>query len=86
MKAEQWQEIDRLFQIALERTPDERPAFLEQACSGDQSLLREVEALLAAYEQAGSFIERLAMEVEARALANEQGDSSATSLVGHAIS
>jgi serine/threonine protein kinase/Tol biopolymer transport system component len=86
MKAEQWQELDRLFQAALERTPEERPAFLEQACSGDERLLREVEELLAAHEQAGSFIERPAMEVEARAMANEQGDSSAASLVGQAIS
>ena len=48
MKPERWQQVDGLFQAALEREPDERAAFISEACGGDDSLRREVEALLAA--------------------------------------
>ena len=48
MSPERWQQIEVLFQAAVERLPQERPAFLAQACDGDERLRREVEALLAA--------------------------------------
>ena len=85
MKPERWQQLDELFHSVLEREPGERAAFLEQACIGDDSLRRQVEALLAAHEQAGSFIENPAFEIEAQALANEQAKPPANSIVGHAI-
>src|SRR5438876_869797 len=72
MKPERWQQLDRLFHSALELKPTERAHFLSEACAGNESLRREVEALLAAHEEAGSFIERPAMEVEARGLAADQ--------------
>ncbi len=43
---ERWQEIDLLFQAALERPVAAREAFLEQASRGDAALAREVQALL----------------------------------------
>jgi serine/threonine protein kinase/tetratricopeptide (TPR) repeat protein len=46
-----------IFGAALELKSDERAAFLAKACSGDEDLQREVEALLAAGEEAGSFLE-----------------------------
>src|SRR5438309_428751 len=85
MKPERWQKLDSLFHSALERQPEERAAFLDEACAGDQQLRKEVEALLAASEQAGSFIENPALEAEARSLANEQGDAGAESVVGKTI-
>ncbi len=51
MKPERWQKLDRLFHSALERQPEERAAFLDEACAGDQQLRREVEALIAANER-----------------------------------
>ena len=45
MKPEDWQQINRLFQAALKRGQANRDAFLAQACAGDNSLRREVEAL-----------------------------------------
>jgi hypothetical protein len=66
MKPERWQKIDELFHAAVERNDGERAAFLDDACAGDESLRKQVEALLAGHEQAGSFIESPAMEVEAR--------------------
>jgi serine/threonine protein kinase len=85
MKSEQWQQLDRLFHVALERKPDERAAFLDEACAGDEALRREVKALLTAHEEAGSFIENPAFKVEAQALAGEQARQKANSIVGQII-
>jgi eukaryotic-like serine/threonine-protein kinase len=83
MKPERWQQLDKLFHSALQRQVGERAAFLDDACVGDESLLREVEALLAAHEEAGSFIENPALEVEAKSLANDQTESLVGQTIGH---
>src|SRR5438876_293071 len=85
MKPERWQQLDKLFHSAIERAPEERAAFLDEACAGDQELRKEVEVLIAANEKAGSFIEKPALDVEARSLAGEQSDSGAESMVGKTI-
>ncbi len=72
MKPERWQQLDQLFHAALERTPKQRAAFLDEACAGDEGLRKQIEALLAAHEKAGSFIENQAFEVEAQALAAQE--------------
>ena len=69
MKPEHWHQLDELFHAALEREPEERAAFLKEACRGDEELRKKVEALVAANEQAGSFIEKPALELEATLLA-----------------
>jgi eukaryotic-like serine/threonine-protein kinase len=55
MKAGHWQRVKELFHAALEREPDQRSAFLEGACAGDDVLRLEVESLIAAHEKPGSF-------------------------------
>jgi eukaryotic-like serine/threonine-protein kinase len=57
-----WDRVKRVFQSALERSPDTRPAFLDGACGDDRSLRVEVESLLRAHEEAGSFADRPALE------------------------
>ena len=57
MKGEHWQQVQALFHEALKCPPEERAAFLERACGGDEGLRQEVFSLLAAHEQAASFIE-----------------------------
>jgi len=42
-----WHRVEQLFHDARERAPDQRGAFLEQACGGDPVLQHEVESLLA---------------------------------------
>jgi serine/threonine protein kinase/tetratricopeptide (TPR) repeat protein len=42
-----WQEIKKVLAAALERSPSERAAFLDQQCAGDSFLRAEVESLLA---------------------------------------
>src|SRR5215470_15455961 len=57
MTPERWQRARQVLSEALERELDERGRFLAEACSGDESLRQEVEALIMAHEQAGSFLE-----------------------------
>jgi hypothetical protein len=47
MEPQRWKEIDEIFAAALERDSAERPAFLAQACGGDEQLRVEVESLIA---------------------------------------
>ena len=49
------QNIEELFASAVARSAEERDAFLEEACAGDASLRREVEALLAADSETDDF-------------------------------
>src|SRR5438270_4087476 len=65
MNPETYQHIQALLQSALEREPDERDSFLDEACAGDESLRRQVESLLFSHEQAGSFLESPAARVGA---------------------
>ncbi len=44
MSPERWQEAKRLFDEALERSPESRTQFLHEACAGDRELLGEVTA------------------------------------------
>lgn len=54
MRPERWQQLDGLFHAALERAPEERAAFLNEACGRNESVRKQVDALLAAPEKAGS--------------------------------
>ncbi len=72
MDSERWKQVDDLLQSVLDRAPEERDAFLRQACAGDQALEREVRSLLTSDEQAGKFLQNPALEVAARALAHQQ--------------
>ncbi len=47
---------NEIFADAVERPAAQRPSFVLAACGGDASLLREVEALLAAHDGAGGFL------------------------------
>src|SRR5215813_2296753 len=58
MTSERWMQVDQLLQEALEREPEERAAFLDQACGDDDELRREVESLLGFHGRAGAFIEK----------------------------
>jgi len=40
MDADRWQRVDDLFQAAIARAGEERRAFLNEACAGDDGLSR----------------------------------------------
>ena len=55
-------DAEAIYFAALEkRTPQERAAYLEEACGGNQALRRRVERLLAALPHMGTFLEQPAM-------------------------
>src|SRR6266699_2685586 len=52
---ERLQQIEEIFQEALQRDPAERDAFVREACHGDIELQREVASLLANHNAATDF-------------------------------
>ena len=88
MRSERWREIEELCDQALTRSEDQRGAFLESACAGDDDLRREVESLLAFQKQAENFIETPAMDQAAKALAESGYESrtAATARIGRMVS
>jgi serine/threonine protein kinase len=53
VKPERWQEVKKVLEVALEREPSEREAYLNEACA-EPSVRREVQSLIAAHEHAHS--------------------------------
>ncbi|HEX4949412.1 MAG TPA: protein kinase, partial [Blastocatellia bacterium] len=83
MKPEDWQQIDQVFCSALEREPEERAAFLDEACGGDAELRREVESLLAAEAEAENTTNALPTQIVAAMLASEGGGITVGQHIGH---
>src|SRR5215213_7326630 len=46
MDSERWRRVEELYHAALAHPADLRPAFLQAACQGDDSLWREIRSLL----------------------------------------
>jgi eukaryotic-like serine/threonine-protein kinase len=61
MKQELWRRAEEIFHAVQEQLPENRQAFLDEACSGDAELRRQVEMLVSKDEQAGSFLEKPAL-------------------------
>jgi serine/threonine protein kinase len=72
---DRWDEINRIYDAALEVSEEERPAFVERSCEGDEDLRREVESLLGYDQQAQGIFNRPALEVVAKGMAENQADS-----------
>src|SRR4029453_14612827 len=83
MKTERWEKVIDLFQSALERAPEERAAFLDNACRDDKGMRREGESLLASHERAENFIEMPAFEAAPEFAPNDTGTGLVGKLIGH---
>ena len=83
MTFERMQQIEEVFHAASERAPEERAAFINEACGGDDSLRREVEALLAADGEAGSLIETPAYAVAAPLIVGGDAPLLLAKTIGH---
>lgn len=86
MERERWQQVEHLYQAAVDLEEDERAAFLDEVCGTGGDLRHEVEVLLAGDAQAGSFIESPAIEVAAWMLARQTGASTKARWAGTRVS
>ena len=77
--------IEEIYQRALERPEQERPAFIARTCAGDDDMRREVEKLLSFDGKAGSFMESPALDVAAQALARKAEPGKKIDFVGQTI-
>ena len=66
---------DEIFAEALDLPRNERAAFLERACSGDEALLRRLNDLFAGHDASGEFLERAAVERIDTLPSEKPGDS-----------
>ena len=85
VEPERWKKVEQIYNSALERKPEDRAAYLRDAC-GDESLRKEVESLLACQSGVKSFIEPPALEAAAQKLALGQSDQASAALAGRTLS
>ena len=62
MANDSWDRIKQIVDEAIHREPEERSAFLNEACDGNDSIRREVESLLSSFERADGFMEAPAFD------------------------
>ena len=63
MTPERLRQIEELYHAAREREPNERAAFLAQACSGDEDLRQELDQLLAPDSSSDSILDSPAADL-----------------------
>ena len=57
MTPERWQQVEEIFQAAVDLAPAERERYVSQACAADSSLRRDVETLLLQHDSASGVLE-----------------------------
>jgi len=75
MDKEQWNQLDKLLHLALERPSEERDVFLREACAGNERVEDEARALLTLEDKALEFLETPAIEMAAQAAAAERSET-----------
>src|SRR6266404_3340314 len=68
MKSKDWDHIEGLFHAALAMESGQRPHYLRQACSGNESLQKEVESLISAIESSNGLMEQPVFELGLKVL------------------
>ena len=61
MSGENWKKVTEILGDALKLAPENRAAFLDEACAGNESVRHQVETLLADSENIGGFMEQAAI-------------------------
>lgn len=82
MTPDRWQHINRLFQEALDHSTNERSAFLDEACAGDEDSRNEVQSLISFDAKAQDFLEVPALEVASRWFAGEPEETLVGTQIG----
>ena len=74
MTSDRWRKVKKIFQAALDRAPEERSAFVAEACKGDDELRREVESLISSDGRSGAFLDAPAYQAVAEKIVNEKSE------------
>src|SRR5205823_14269901 len=83
MGSERWKRVEHVYHSVLARSPEHRAAVLEECCSDDPELRREVESLLAAREQAADFLSPDELFSHVVELGRESAPSIVGTTLGH---
>src|SRR5438477_1944079 len=79
---ERWKQIEAIFEQALELKANERAAFVQKSCTGDEELRREVESLLESHATAGGFIDDRSLFISEAGLKDGDEDVPVGQLIG----
>ncbi len=83
---EPWPEVDRLFHEVVDLSPEERQAYLDQACGADSSLRAEVESLVVNAQGPTDFLNQPALGPQFTLLPDRSTwEESADAMVGQDI-
>lgn len=82
MTPNRWKEIKVVFEQVLELPPDERAAFVQQHCNGDEELCHEWASLLEAHSSAGSFIDERGLFISDEDLSGDEEPVPVGQLIG----
>mgnify|MGYP003693796775 CR=1 FL=1 len=83
MEPGRWARITDIYHATIARPPEERASFLGQECHGDESLRKQVEAMVKSHERSGDFIESPAFAIAPELLIDEPTVDLIGQSIGH---
>jgi eukaryotic-like serine/threonine-protein kinase len=83
MEPGRWAQITDIYHATIARPPEERVSFVGQQCHGDESLRRQVEAMVKSHERSGDFIETPAFAIAPELLIEVQTVDLIGQSIGH---
>src|SRR4030095_6112485 len=85
MTPERGQQVENIFQAALDRNPEERARFVSEACAHDDSLKRDVEILLKQHESAGDLLDKSIYQERGISSSGRQLDDEVDPMIGRRL-
>lgn len=70
MRDSHWENLNEIFHAAVALSPDEREAYLDKVCNGDQVLRAAVESLIKSSDETGNFVDMPAYQAAAEIFSN----------------
>ena len=83
MEPGRWARITDIYHATIARPLEERASFVGQECHGDESLRKQVEAMVKSHERSGDFIESPAFAIAPELLLNVQTVDLIGQSIGH---
>src|SRR5947207_11648886 len=83
MEPGRWARITDIYHATITRPPEERATFVGQECHGDETLRKQVEAMVKSHERSGDFIESPAFAIAPELLIDVQTIDMIGQSIGH---